>query len=280
MSSYNATVELFSKLCFSQLNQPLSALDAANDGLGATLVPRPRSCALAVNCLTTCLQAVMYAVSAAVSAFFFASWKRLDDDSKSRVWRRYGWFSALAFVGSVGGLVTAAADIRYRYHFQRYAYWYKDTNGVCSFEKGFSNAIECFKVEAVNGALSSKWLAVSPVPYAIEFLCLCCANLLVRAHARLPPQSRRTVLQLQLNRDQVVERMADFVGRQFVSRWFKLLPHAVIVSVTILNATNIVFMAVFSYFASQSLLPKPLYLHCVDSCSFRRIVFFQNCRQT
>ena len=39
MSSYNATVELFSKLCFAQLSQPLSALDAANDGLGATLVP-------------------------------------------------------------------------------------------------------------------------------------------------------------------------------------------------------------------------------------------------
>jgi hypothetical protein len=39
MSSYNATVELFSKLCFAQLNQPLPALDAANDGFGATLVP-------------------------------------------------------------------------------------------------------------------------------------------------------------------------------------------------------------------------------------------------
>ena len=46
MSSYNATVELFSKMCFSQLSQALSALDAANDGLGATLVPRPRSQAL------------------------------------------------------------------------------------------------------------------------------------------------------------------------------------------------------------------------------------------
>ena len=39
MSSYNATVELFSKLCFAQLSQPLSALDAANDGFGSTLVP-------------------------------------------------------------------------------------------------------------------------------------------------------------------------------------------------------------------------------------------------
>jgi len=40
MSSYNATVELFSNLCLSQLNQPLSLLDAASNGFGATLVPR------------------------------------------------------------------------------------------------------------------------------------------------------------------------------------------------------------------------------------------------
>jgi hypothetical protein len=38
MGSYNATVKFFSRLCLSQLEQPLSALDAANDGFGATLV--------------------------------------------------------------------------------------------------------------------------------------------------------------------------------------------------------------------------------------------------
>jgi hypothetical protein len=40
MISHNSTVALFSNLCLSQLSQPLSALDAANDGFGATLVPR------------------------------------------------------------------------------------------------------------------------------------------------------------------------------------------------------------------------------------------------
>ena len=39
MSSYNATVAFFSNLCLSQLNLPLSALDAASNGFGATLVP-------------------------------------------------------------------------------------------------------------------------------------------------------------------------------------------------------------------------------------------------
>jgi hypothetical protein len=50
MSSYNATVELFSKLCFAQLSQPLSALDAANDGFGATLVPHHRTATAAPVC--------------------------------------------------------------------------------------------------------------------------------------------------------------------------------------------------------------------------------------
>jgi hypothetical protein len=69
--------------------------------------------------LTCCFQAVMYAVSAAVSGYFFAMWKRADADLRSRVWRRYGWFSALAFVGSCAGLVTAVGDNQYRYIFNR-----------------------------------------------------------------------------------------------------------------------------------------------------------------
>jgi hypothetical protein len=40
MSNYSAAVVFFSQLCQNQLNQPLSKLDAANDGLGATLVLR------------------------------------------------------------------------------------------------------------------------------------------------------------------------------------------------------------------------------------------------
>ena len=191
MSSYNATVELFSKLCFSQLNQPLSALDAANDGFGATLVPRPRSRALAVDCLTTRLQAAMYAVSAAVGAFFFATWKRLDDDSKSLVWRRFGWLSALAFVGSVGGLVTAAAEIQSRYNHQKFAKSFESGDPCDIFRWDFIKLLDCYQAQAVTSSKVQYWLAVSPVPYAIEFLCLCCAKLLVCAHARLPPQSRR-----------------------------------------------------------------------------------------
>jgi hypothetical protein len=38
MTSYNATVKFFSQLCLFQLEQPLSAHDAANYGFGAALV--------------------------------------------------------------------------------------------------------------------------------------------------------------------------------------------------------------------------------------------------
>ena len=133
----------------------------------------------------------MYAVSAAVSAFFFATWKRLDDDSKSLVWRRYGWFSALAFVGSVGGLVTAAAEIQFRYNYQRIAKSFESGDPCTIFSGDIFKQLDCYQAQAVTSSKVQYWLAVSPVPYAIEFLCLCCAKLLVRVHARLPPQSRR-----------------------------------------------------------------------------------------
>ena len=62
--------------------------------------------------------------------------------------------------------------------------------------------------------------------------------------------------QPQPNRDQVFERMVEFVvkGQQFRGRWANLLPRIAVVCVTVLNAMNVVFMAVFSYFASKGSL--------------------------
>jgi hypothetical protein len=147
--------------------------------------------------MMTELQALMYAVSAAVSALFFATWWRSDDDLKSRVWRRYGWFSALSFVGSVGGVVIAAADIQFRYNFQRVSVLF------------VSNNISQSVLLLANG---SYWFAVSPVPYAIEFMCLCYAKLLVRAHSFLDPN----IPALYCNRSLIVIRL--------LSGWWSLLP--------------------------------------------------------
>jgi hypothetical protein len=146
----------------------------------------------------------MYAVSAAVSAYFFAMWKRADADLRSRVWRRYGWFSALAFAGSCAGLATAVGDNQYRYSFHRVVVFFIQENTCDKIQlKDYPDtedgAIEWFKafLACYQGKFSevSKYmyrLSVSPVPYAIEFLCICCANLLVRLHS--PPPARRCPL--------------------------------------------------------------------------------------
>ena len=49
--------------------------------------------------------------------------------------------------------------------------------------------------------------------------------------------------------------MVDFVGKgqQLGGRWLKLSARVAFVSVTVLNATNLAFMAVYSYFFVQGL---------------------------
>ena len=127
----------------------------------------------------------MYAVSAVVGAYFFAMWKRADSDLKSRVWRRYGWFCALAFFGSVGGLVAAAADIQFRYNFQRFALSVKEPDPCVAFKKKDSDVVayaDCYGKILITSVQMLYWLSVSSVPSAIEFFCICCSNLLVRLH--------------------------------------------------------------------------------------------------
>jgi hypothetical protein len=137
----------------------------------------------------------MYAVSATVSAYFFAMWKRADADLRSRVWRRYGWFSALAFAGSCAGLVTAVGDNQFRYIFHRIVAFLIQENTCEKIQpddyqdpvEWFKAILACYEGKASDLALWMNRLSVSPVPYAIEFLCICCANLLVRLHFPPPP---------------------------------------------------------------------------------------------
>lgn len=211
--SKSTYVEFFSSLCKSQLNQPLLALDATNEGFGATLV-------------------VMHVLSAAVNAYFFATWKRVDADLKSRVWRRYGWFTALSFVGSVSGLATAAADIQFRYNYNRIAIALSYDRCIqikLDTDAHILAKLDCYSKELVTPFMQMLyWLSVSPVPYAIEFLCVCCANLLV------------------------IERMVDFIVKgQLGGRWFSISARVAMLSVTILNTANAIFMAIFSHFSFQ-----------------------------
>jgi hypothetical protein len=143
----------------------------------------------------------MYAVSAAASAYFLAMWKRADADLKSLVWRRYGWFSALAFFGSIGGLVTAVADIQFRYISQRVLLSFQENNCGKIKQEDYQDdvqwvqaVLDCARDLVSDRILLLKRISVSPVPYAIEFLCICCANLLVRLRVSVCAFARRRAL--------------------------------------------------------------------------------------
>jgi hypothetical protein len=75
------------------------------------------------------------------------------------VWVLYGWFSGLMCVGSVFGAVT-------------WAFWMQSL--VAGFTPGLSNA----QLESLSAQVQY-WGAAFYVPYAIEFLCLSVAKLLV-----------------------------------------------------------------------------------------------------
>ena len=96
------------------------------------------------------------------------------------MWRRYGWFSALAFFGSCAGLVTAVGDNQFRYIHRVVAFLFVDDPCDEIKSDDYQASLVCYQGEASDMALWMNRLSVSPVPYAIEFLCICCANLLVR----------------------------------------------------------------------------------------------------
>ena len=92
----------------------------------------------------------------------FWRWWRMDEEDRPRVWVLYGWFSGLMCVGSVFGAVAWAADMQnlvFQFHF--YAPGLTPAQAQSSF------------------AQAQHWWAAFFVTYAIEFLCLSVAKLLV-----------------------------------------------------------------------------------------------------
>jgi hypothetical protein len=86
----------------------------------------------------------------------------MEEEHRQRVWVLYGWFSGLMCVGSVFGAVTWAFKMQ-----GLVAEFTGDTPGL-SPAQAFSLA-----------AQGRYWVAAFYVPYAIEFLCLSVAKLLV-----------------------------------------------------------------------------------------------------
>jgi hypothetical protein len=91
----------------------------------------------------------------------FYRWRRMEEEDRGRVWRLYGWFTALIAFGSCFGAVAWAAY-------------------MMGFANGFK-AITSANLAQLTSlvALSYSWRSAFLVTYAIEFLCMCAAKLMV-----------------------------------------------------------------------------------------------------
>jgi len=91
----------------------------------------------------------------------FLRWRRMAEEDRRRVWRLYGWFSGLMCLGSVFGAVTWGA-------------WMMVLASI------FSLQVQSGIVQVqVLSAQYSNWYSGFCIMYAIEFLCLSVAKLLV-----------------------------------------------------------------------------------------------------
>ena len=91
----------------------------------------------------------------------FYRWRRMEEEDRGRVWRLYGWFTALIACGSCFGAVAWAA------------YMMQLVNGF----KGNNSEDPVQSASLV--ALNYSWRAAFLVTYAVEFLCLSAAKLMV-----------------------------------------------------------------------------------------------------
>jgi hypothetical protein len=105
----------------------------------------------------------------------FYRWRRMEEDDRGRVWRLYGWFTALMACGSCVGAVAWAARMM----------------NLVNFFK--ANTSEDPAEEASLGVLLFSWRAAFLVTYAIELLCLSVAKLMVldRMSVFAAPQGAR-----------------------------------------------------------------------------------------
>jgi hypothetical protein len=91
----------------------------------------------------------------------FYRWRRIEEEDRGRVWRLYGWFTGLMACGSCVGVVTWAARMI------QLVYLFKSRAGSSKVERSslYALALSC--------------IPLSLVTYAVEFLCLSAAKLMV-----------------------------------------------------------------------------------------------------
>ncbi len=89
-------------------------------------------------------------------------------DERRRVWRLYGWYSALMMCGSCVGAVTWAAWMQFIVNSAR-------DRGDTTLSRSQASFF---------GGLGLRWRSTFSVTYAVEFLILSAAKLMV--HNRMP----------------------------------------------------------------------------------------------
>jgi hypothetical protein len=94
----------------------------------------------------------------------FYVWRRMQEEDRRRVWQLYGWFSGLMLCGSCFGAVAWSARMMTGVNL---------LNGNDLDSRGDSA-----RGTALD-AVSYRWRAVFTVTYAIEFMCLSAAKLMV-----------------------------------------------------------------------------------------------------
>ena len=103
-------------------------------------------------------------MSAVAGGTMFHLWRRVDEEGRQRVWRLYGWYSGLMLCGSCFGALSWAARM------MNLVYGFKG-NQLLSIRNNAEGtsfwALACF------------WRPAFTVMYAIEFLCLSVAKLMV-----------------------------------------------------------------------------------------------------
>ena len=91
----------------------------------------------------------------------FYRWWRMEEEDRGRVWRLYGWYSGLMACGScVGAVAWAAQMMDYVYFFE------SDSSSILAENQSLI-------------ASANIWFAVFLVMYAVEFMCLSAAKLMV-----------------------------------------------------------------------------------------------------
>ena len=107
------------------------------------------------------MQVAAYCASAVAGGTMLCLWRRMGEEDRGRLWQLYGWFSGLTTCGSCFGAVAWAAR-------------------MMQLVNGFKGADSTTLAETMSlFALSDSWYSAFLVTYAVEFLCMCAAKLMV-----------------------------------------------------------------------------------------------------